>query len=350
MYIDAHVHLRDFNQKHKETIKHGLEVARDSGIDAVFDMPNTDPPIMIRDLVVDRLKLAENAGVKEVFYGLYMGLTKETEQVKKAVGVYREFPQVIGMKFYAGHSVGNLGVIKIEDQSKVYGTLTQEGFDGVLAVHAEKESFVDSDKFNFNCPITHCHARPEISEIESVKDQISLAKKANFKGKLHIAHISSPKAVEIVNDAKLGGLDISCGICPHHFIYDWGLMWSFTNVYHGLLFKMNPPLRSPESRKQIFQYLREGKIDWIETDHAPHTLEEKMNGPFMSGIPGLPWWNIFEEYLRINDFSDKQIEDLTFNNVINRFQINITKKKKELKDRRNDYPFNPYRPIEEQLK
>ena len=68
MYIDSHVHLRDFNQKYKETIKHGLEVAKDSGVDAVFDMPNTDPPIMTRDLVIDRLRLAKEASIDSVFY------------------------------------------------------------------------------------------------------------------------------------------------------------------------------------------------------------------------------------------------------------------------------------------
>ena len=81
MYIDSHVHLRDFNQKNKETIKHGLEVARDSGVDAVFDMPNTDPPIMTKENVLDRLKLAKDAGVKEVYYGLYIGLTSDREQI-----------------------------------------------------------------------------------------------------------------------------------------------------------------------------------------------------------------------------------------------------------------------------
>lgn len=133
MYIDSHVHLRDFEQKHKETIRHGLEVAYDSGLDAVFDMPNTDPPVMTRELVEDRLKIARDAGVPDVFYGLYMGLTADSEQVKQAVDVFREFPQIIGMKLYAGHSVGNLGVITEERQRAVYETLAIEGYDGVLA-------------------------------------------------------------------------------------------------------------------------------------------------------------------------------------------------------------------------
>lgn len=346
MYIDAHVHLRDFNQKHKETVKHGLEVARDSGVDAVFDMPNTNPPIMTRELVQERIKLAQEANVPEVFYCLYVGMTSDPEQVKRAIEVYREFfPRVVGFKLYAGHSVGHLGVINVEDQAMIYQTLSKEGYSGCLAIHAEKESELDNSTWSYHNPITHCHARPEKAEIESVRDQLQLAKNYDFKGKLHIAHISSPGAVELVQKAKAEGLDISSGVCPHHFIYDWQQM----GEEKGVLWKMNPPLRSPESREKMLNYLRSGKIDWIETDHAPHTLDEKVKEPFMSGIPGLPWWNLFEEYLRQNNFSDGQIGELTFSNIARRFEIDVSRSRRVLVDRRGDYPFNPYKPIEEQL-
>ena len=181
MYIDLHVHFRDFNQRHKETIKHGLEVAYDSGLDAVFDMPNTDPPIMTRELVMDRLKIAKDTGVSDVFYGVYMGLTANPEQVKRAVDVFREFPQVIGMKLYAGHSVGNLGVITEEDQRRVYETLAREGYGGVLAVHCEKESHLHPETWKHQQPIIHCYARPENAEIWAICNlPLNLNSLANF--------------------------------------------------------------------------------------------------------------------------------------------------------------------------
>ena len=278
---------------------------------------------------------------------MYIGLTADKEQLMQAVGVYREsFPHVVGMKLYAGHSVGDLGVIELKDQRIVYETLTREGYDGVLAVHCEKEKHIHRELFNPLNPITHCHAQQEKAELESVKDQLRLAYETGFKGKLHIAHISSPKAVELVNKAKERGLDASSGICPHHFIYDWGEM----HRKNGLLYKMNPPLRSPESREQMFDLLHEGKIDWIETDHAPHTLNEKVKEPFMSGIPGIASWPVFIEYLRHHNFSDDEIERLTFSNVVNRFGIDISQKKpRNLMDRVGDYPFNPYEPMEKEL-
>ena len=348
MYIDCHVHLRDFErQRHKETIKHGLEVARDVGVDAVFDMTNTEPPVMDEETLLRRLKLADDADVPEVFYGSYMGLTADPEQIKKAVEIYRKyFPRVVGFKLFAAHSVGGLGVIRFEDQFIVYGTLARAGYDGVMTVHAEKESELITKLWDPRIPISHCLARPEKAEIESVKDQIALAKYTKFRGKLHIAHISSPLAVDLVDEAvRREEMNISCGVCPHHFIYDMSKMFN----KNGVLWKMNPPLRNSDYPSKMLEYLRIGKIDWIETDHAPHSLDEKTKEPFMSGIPGLPWWPMFIEYLRYNDFTEKRIEEVTFSAVRNRFRIDIEQSAREIKDRRKDYPFNPYKPIERKI-
>lgn len=349
MYIDAHVHLRDFRQSHKETIRHGLEVARDSGVVAVLDMPNTDPPLTTKDIALARIRRAENANVPEVFYGVYMGLTADVEQVKSAVAATHAIPQIVGMKLYAGHSVGNLGVVRQEDQQHVYETLADEGYEGVLVVHAEKEAAIDSTLWQPKFPITHCFARPEKAEIESVKDQLNLATQTGFRGKLHIAHISSPVAVTLVQSAKADGLDISSGVCPHHLLYDWNQMNGYDD-HNGLLWKMNPPLRNPKSRQDLFRLLREGKIDWIETDHAPHTLDDKLQSPYMSGIPGLPWWPFFAEYLRLHDFANAEIERLTFSNARTRFGIDsVDMAHRNIVDRRSDYQFNPYRPLEQEL-
>ena len=345
MYIDTHVHFRDFKESYKETIRHGLEVARDSGVDAVFDMGNTDPPVIARESVIARFRLAREANVPEVFYRINMVLTEDTEQVKRAADVYREFPGRVNMKMYAGHSVRNMGVTSFDAQRNNYIILNREGYDGILVIHCEKESLLLPNLWTPEDPVTHCYARPEISEIESVKDQIALAKQAGFKGKLHVAHVSSPAAVDVIDAERKAGLDISCGVCPHHFIYNWTQM----KKPDGVLWKMNPPLRSPESQQRLFQYLKEGRIDWIETDHAPHTLDEKTKPPYASGIPGLAWWPLFEEYLRRKDFSEQLIEDLTFNNAARRFGLQIERKRRKLVDRRKDYPFDPYKEIAEQF-
>ncbi len=350
MFIDPHVHCRDEEQAYKESIMHALAVAKDSGVDAIFDMPNTHRPIFNEKRVKDRLKIAQEVGAPEVFYGLFLGLTADSEQLKKAVDIHKKyFPKVVGFKMYAGHSTGNLGITKLEEQAKVYENLSQNNYPGIMFVHCEKESRMNKNigiTFDPKNPITHCLARPPEAEIESVKDQIMLARQFKFPGKLHIAHISHPKSVEFVLEAKSSGLDISCGVCPHHIFYNSRQM----NEENGILWKMNPPLREPGIPVLMLEYLREGKIDWIETDHAPHTKEEKKSSGYLSGIPGLAWWTLFAEYLRHSNFSDQLIEKLTFTNARDRFGIDIKAARRKIRDRRHDYPFNPYMQMEQLIK
>ncbi len=343
MFIDTHVHLRDFRQAYKgETVEHGLEVARDSGVDAVFDMPNTDPAITTEEVLEDRLRLARDADVPEVFYGVHLGLTADPEQVKRVVALARAHREVVGLKLYAGRSVGNLEVTRLEEQQQIYACLAAEGYTGVLAVHAEKEGCMQPLFWDPRKPQTHARARPSLAEIASVKDQLQLAQQTGFTGKLHITHISCSEAVALVVDARSQGVDVSCDACPHHLFYSSVQM----HGADGLLWKMNPPLRDNASRRGLLQCLKDGKIDWIATDHAPHTLTEKKEHPYMSGIPGLPWWPLFDRWLESEGFSQAQRERLMFTNAAARFGLDITRSNRPLKDRTTDYAFNPYAALE----
>ncbi len=339
MIIDAHVHCRDFAQRKKETVRHALEVARDSGVSAIFDMPNTDPALTTKELILARLALAKEAGVSDVFYGLYAGVTPHPEQIKGVVALSRLSPQVVGLKMYAGQSVGDLAIPTCEEQGLVYATLASEGYEGVIVVHAEKEDHFLPELWDAHKPFSHCLARPEAAEIASVQDQIQLSQLMGYKGKLHIPHISSPKAVEIITEARKHKVDISCSVCPHHLLFDWTQM----DGENGILWKMNPPLRAAESRAGLVGLLKRGEIDWIETDHAPHLYEEKVGSPWMSGIPGLASWPFFLEYLRREGFSDARIRELVFDNVANRFGVDIAYRMgRPLVDRTGDYAFQPY--------
>ncbi|MBI4182208.1 MAG: dihydroorotase [Candidatus Aenigmarchaeota archaeon] len=345
-YIDPHVHLRDGRQAHKETIRHGLLVAYDSNVAAILDMPNTDPAVTTREVVEDRLRLARDAGVPGVFYGLFMGATADPEQLREAVEVCREVPQVVGLKLYAGTSVGDLAVIREEDQRRVYAVLAAAGYDGVLAVHCEKESHF-RPVWTPDLPASHCLARPEEAEVASVRDQLAFSREEGYRGKLHIAHVSSPQAVELVAQAREGGMDVSSGVCPHHLVYDWRAMEGEA----GIRMKMNPPLRSPASRLKLLEQLHAGKIDWIETDHAPHTLDEKTNPQrgCPSGVPGLAWWPLFEEFLRRQEFSGRKIGRLTFTNAAERFGLDLQAKEVFFVDHRAEYAFDPYVSLEREI-
>jgi len=347
--IDPHVHCRDWNQSYKETIKHALHVAERAGLSGIFDMPNTDPAIISRELVEKRLNDAKKCNSK-VFYGLYIGITADKNQIREAVETWREyFPKsdskvgVIGLKMFAGKSVGNLGIIKEDEQRLVYKTLAEQKYPGVLAVHCEKESLMRPELFNPENPRTWSFARPPESEYESVNDQIKFDEESGFEGNLHICHVSCPESFEMIREARKK-INITCGVTPHHCSISYKMI---PESGKGLTFKVNPPLRDTGRTNKLYSLLGAGAIDLIETDHAPHTLKEKLEEPYMSGFPGLHNYPNFIKHLEnIAGFSHEQIENLTHKNIESIFNIKIPifARKPNL-GLHKEYEFNVYKRI-----
>jgi len=320
--VDPHVHLRDWNDKNKETIFHGLKVAYDCGINEVFDMPNTNPPLTDRETIIDRLADATQAimqlNKKDIYYHVYAGITNDENQIKHIVKTYKElFPMVIGLKLFAGHSTGNMGIIKEKDQKNIFKILKKEDYKGVVAIHCEKESLLDNSKFDKNDFSTQNIARPREAEIQSIIDMINFAKEAEFEGTLHIAHISTKEGLEIIKEAKSSNLafNICCGVTPHH------VLLNSKDADEKSYAKMNPPLREIEDNNALFNALMDGTIDFIESDHAPHTLEDKKAGA--SGIPGFSSTLLLIEKLIENKISKNRIKDLMGRNVYKIFNLDV---------------------------
>jgi len=336
--IDPHVHFRDWNQSHKETVAHGLSVAERVGLDAVFEMPNTDPPMTTESRIKQRLLLADNAGVP-VFHGVYGGLTTDPEQIRKMVKTWQDlFPRVVGLKLFAGRSTGDLSIVSSKDQENVIQILAAEGFSGVLAVHCEKEVLFQKKYYDPDMPFNHTLYRPPESEVESIKDIISFAENADFKGTLHICHISTEKSFREVEKVKReGSISITCGLTPHHaLLYD-----ELMKTKNGNQLKMNPPLRFREIQEKMLELLVQGRIDWIETDHAPHLLIEKRNA---SGIPGLPFYPHFIQRLKALGVSTQQIKQLTHSSICDTFHIKIDDSGKAPDyDLEKEYEFDPFK-------
>ena len=339
--IDPHVHLRDGELQHKETIRHGLSVAERIGIAGVFDMPNTSPPILRRSHIMRRLDCADRAG-SPVFYGLYCGITSDPEQIREAVACTREFDQVVGLKLFAGKSTGDLSIPDTASQSIVFQTLAEEKYSGVLAIHCENESDFKPRLWDPEKPFTHTQARPPIAEINSIKNMIDLADKAGFIGILHICHISLPESVEILEKAREHvSFRLTCGVTPHHILlYD-----VMMNENDGLLLKMNPPLRSKEARDKLCQMLLSERIDWIETDHAPHRRSEKLGSPYASGIPSFPVIPRLLNRLKEKGASQTLLERITHQNICDTYGITIPNRPINDVDTFDEYEFNAYREI-----
>jgi dihydroorotase len=314
--IDPHVHCRDWEESGKATIEEVKRLAARQGVGIIFDMPNTKPPITTAELVERRLATAmDELGSLDGYY-LYVGVTADPDQVKDAVRIFNEYPRVIGLKMFAGKSVGDLAVIKEEDQRIVYGTLADAHYDGVLAVHCEHEDFSRLNLWIPERPSTWNLARPPEMEIRSVKNQIKFACDEGFAGHLHVCHASVPQTVWLVDEAR-ARMRISCGVTPHHLLHSTDEM----QIVSGMKYKVNPPLRNNKMRLGMWELLRHGKIDWIESDHAPHEKERKTyneDNPkefYMSGIRSLKDYDRLLRKLRKDDFSVQQIYELTNANI-----------------------------------
>ncbi len=339
--IDPHVHRRDWNQAAKEPLRHGLSVAWRAGLDGVFEMPNTDPPLTSREAILRRIEDADAAiaaaGIR-IFHGLYAGVTAVPRQIEEAVRAWRElFPRVIGLKLYAGHSTGNMGIVDPREQALVYRTLAALGYTGVLAVHCEKEGLLRPGEWDPARPASHARARPPAAEVASVDDQRSLARAARFTGTLHVCHISTPWAVDLVRGTHESGgggaagggpggmaggaADVfrtTCGLAPHHALLDAGMM----ERPDGILLKVNPPLRPLPLPSLMLKRLLAGDIDWIETDHAPHTREDKTRG-HASGMPILPFYPRFIRMLSEKGLTRQRISELTHGAICRTFGVTI---------------------------
>jgi dihydroorotase len=300
--IDPHVHLRGGAERAKESLEHGLDVAWRAGLDGVFEMPNTDPPLDRREAIERRIDDADRAidrlGIG-IFHGIWAGLTADPAQIEDVVRCWAESrPRVVGLKLFAGTSTGTLAVTGIEEQRAVWTRLAELGYDGIVAVHCEKVGLFlrrddGSPAWDPARPSSWAAARPPEAEVASVEDQLALSAEAGFRGGVHVAHVSVPAALATIVRARAAGRRVTCGLTPQHAL----LSAEDMDRPDGLLLKTNPPLRPEGLPAQMLEALLAGAIDWVESDHAPHTLADKRER-FASGLPGLPFWPRFLELLR----------------------------------------------------
>ncbi len=311
---DPHVHFRDFDEKRKETILHGMKTGLEAGFNIFLDMPNTKPPLTSRENVMRRLEKGDRAvealtseyGDAGLHYCVYLGLTADEREIAEMTALHGElFPRVCGLKLFASQSTGNMGIVEKETQKRIYSLLSSLGYRGVLAVHSEKESL-----FKPGEPL-HSAERPSEAEVASVSDQIENALSSGFRGNLHIAHISTKGALELVREAKKDGMRITCGATPHHSL--------LTLRNEGIYTKMNPPLRDKKDRDAVLEGLFDGIVDWAESDHAPHTQADKQSGA--SGIPGFEGMLRLIRFLRSEGMNEERLNDLFSDNAVKVFSL-----------------------------
>ena len=259
-FIDLHVHLREPGQEHKETIATGCAAAVAGGFTSVCPMPNTNPVNDNAAITRYMIEQAEHAGLANVFP--VGAITKSSDGAELAeMGEMKQAGAVAVSD--DGRPVPNAGMMR---RAMQYA----KDFDLPVVDHCEDKSLssggvMHEGKVSLLLGLKGMSALAE--EIDAVRD-IILAKETGAH--IHIAHISTSRAIEAVRRAKNEGINVTCEVTPHHFtLTDKAVEGYDTNT------KMSPPLRSPEHLEAILEAIKDGTIDALATDHAPHHADEK---------------------------------------------------------------------------
>ena len=257
--LDIHVHLREPGREDKETIATGCAAAMAGGFTAVCAMPNTNPPADKR-AVVEFVK--ERA--RDQLTAVYPIATITAERKGELISEMADLVEAGAVGFSDdGDSVKNTAVLR---RALEYSSM----FDVPIIEHCEDPYLDAGGVMNEGFVSTELGlpGMPGIAEEIIIERDLSVLRYVG--GRLHIAHISTARSVELVRRAKEEGLAVTCEVTPHHLALTEEEMRRF-----DANFKMNPPLRTAEDVEALHQGLRDGTIDAIASDHAPHALEEK---------------------------------------------------------------------------
>lgn len=268
-FIDMHVHLRDLNQTEKEDYVTGTKAAAAGGVTTVVDMPNSNPPVLTRKILNQKIQSA--ASKRYVNVGFYAGIPKVSRNFDVAM-----VPDILGLKVYP-HSPLE-GDINYDSTriSQCFQTAKKSNLPLLFHPDSSKKTDVPRSQEEFFL-IHSCE-----SEVNSL--QAFLDAKTEYEARLHVCHVSCAATARLILEHR-AELTLTAEVTPHHMFLS-GDQFSHEDGSA----KMLPPLRSPYDSKMLSQALcRQCAIDCVVSDHAPHTAEEK-TAPFLkaaSGIPGL---------------------------------------------------------------
>lgn len=303
-FVDLHVHLREPGNIEKETVLTGTKAAKTGGFSLICAMPNITPaPDCLENLKVELDIINKDAQMKVLPFGC---ITKG--RAGKEPAEYEEM-----MPYVAGFSDDGSGIEDDEVMKECMTRIARLG--GLLVAHCEKHN-----------PSTHLHS----DEAREVERNIALAKETGCR--LHLCHISTKESVNLIRQAKKDGVDVSCETAPHYLMFDTEMLKEIlsNDGVDGGAYKMNPPIGTSEDRQALIEGLKDGTIDVIATDHAPHTAEEKSKGfeKSLNGIVGMEssFPVMYTYFVKTGIISMERLIDLMSRNArkILRYEDDIT--------------------------
>jgi len=279
--IDEHVHFREPGLTHKADIHSESRAAVAGGVTSFMDMPNTVPQTTTQELLEQKFQLAAEKSLAN--YSFYLGATNDN----LAEVVKTDPKRVCGIKLFMGSSTGNMLV----DQNEVLVRLFRES-PCLIAAHCEDEQTIHENTVRCKdlaakgevIPDAGIHPFVRSSEAcyKSSSKAVDMAEK--FGARLHVLHVSTKKELSLFcNDIPLIDKKITAETCPHYL--------RFTDQDYeekGFAIKCNPAIKASWDNQALLQALREGLIDTIGTDHAPHLEAEKNTGDYFTSKSGFP--------------------------------------------------------------
>ena len=249
--IDCHVHFREPGLTHKEDFLTGSMAAAKGGVTTVLDMPNTLPPTTTVEALEEKRKLAAKSIVN---YGFHFGATNDNiADIKKA-------KNIAAVKLYMEYTTGNLKVDDLDSISDIFKA------SKITVIHGEGEN---------------------------VKNAVEIMRKNKIMNRLHIAHVSSQKELKYAKSNKIRSQvagerassrasQVTVEVTPNHLFMDEKDLQTL-----GAFAEMKPRLKTEHDQKALWHGIKNGVIDVIATDHAPHLKEEKEKANYPFGVPGL---------------------------------------------------------------
>ena len=283
--IDVHFHVRAPAYPERGTVESETRAAAAGGVTTLFEMPISKPCCATPEIFRDRRD--HFASRAHVHFGLY-GAPGRLKP-KEVDGMARE--GAIAFKIFmtgapAGRDDEFVG-LSLPTSGEQYEALRLVGATGrLLVAHAEDDDLLQHFTRQLRGtgrvdPATHGESRPPVVEAAAIARLLELNR--DVGAAVHIAHVTSRRALEVIRMYRSGGMNLSAETCPQYLQFDASMLEE-----HGAYAKINPPLRAPHDRDALWQGIRDGTLTSVTTDHSPFTRAEKERGDIWSAPPGAP--------------------------------------------------------------
>lgn len=264
--VDEHVHFNEPGYTWREDFYHGSRAAAKGGVTTVIDMPmQNEPAVTTAEIFVAKEKLLK--GKSFVDYGFWGGLVHGNEDELKKM----DEKGALAFKCFMcdpGQGYTSLSLAEIRRRIEIL-----QSFGGLAGFHCEDYEIIRENEVNALAHgnisrADYLKARPVEAELKAVKDIIEILRQTN--GKAHICHVSHPLVAQAIKEAKADGIDITAETCAHYLLFTGDDL-----IDKGAVFKCSPPLRSKEDVLNLWNYIVDGTLDCICSDHSPCRIEEK---------------------------------------------------------------------------